>query len=353
MPLDQPQDLIDKRVDEFRMSFGDHLEDLRRRLILALVGVAVASAGTFYFGREIVAWLLRPLVHVLAIYGLPTQAYVFGVATGFTIFMKVSFIAGLIIAFPWVCYQLWKFVEAGLYSGERRIVLTILPFSALMSLLAVLFLYYVMLPVTLVFMVGFTVSYPVPEVDLDTAGPLDPLTVMMAELGGAAGPTIEQVEPTHAPDAAPVVRLPMLEADPPSPVEGQAWIKLPQRELRVWIGGRVVRYAAAQAQSAMQPLIGVSEYINFVALLALGLILAFQLPVVMLILGASGIIEPAQIAAYRKYALFICFVAGAVLTPTADPFTLLVLAVPLYALFELGLLLMRVAYRQPPYPVED
>ena len=67
MPLDQidyEPKRKDTRMDEVRMSFGDHLEDLRRRLLLALIGPVVTSAAGLYYGREIVGWLVRPLAQV-------------------------------------------------------------------------------------------------------------------------------------------------------------------------------------------------------------------------------------------------------------------------------------------------
>jgi sec-independent protein translocase protein TatC len=80
--------------------------------------------------------------------------------------------------------------------------------------------------------------------------------------------------------------------------------------------------------------------------LALGVVIAFQLPVVMLILGWSQLVSPYWLAQYRKYCVFACFALGAIFTP-ADPVSMLVLALPLWGLFELGVLLMKLTYRQP------
>ena len=73
------------------------------------------------------------------------------------------------------------------------------------------------------------------------------------------------------------------------------------------------------------------------------------MPVFMLVLGWTGLIDPARIAKFRKYALFVCAVAGAMLTP-ADPVSMFILWLPLYTLFEFGLLLMRIVdpYKHPP-----
>jgi sec-independent protein translocase protein TatC len=77
-------------------------------------------------------------------------------------------------------------------------------------------------------------------------------------------------------------------------------------------------------------------------MVALGIVVGFQLPVVMLILGRTGLIDARQIAAVRTYGVFGCFAAAAILTPT-DVISMVIMALPLWALFEIGLLLMRLA----------
>lgn len=335
------------------MSLGEHLEELRARLILALVGVGVASIVTLYMGRQIVGWLVQPLARELRHLGLPPQTYNLGVTTGFSVYLKVSLVGGLILASPWVIYQLWKFIEAGLYQSERRVVLTVLPFSALMSGLGVLFMYYFMLPVCLAFLIGFAASYPPPAVD---SGGGFPLSHWLADVVGSySGRQVEHLPSTAMPDdqaagsgqagvSAPAARLPVLREDPADAVEGQAWIKLPERELRVFFGGRVHAFAPLVGASLVQPWIELGDYIGFVTLLTLGIVIAFQLPVVMLILSWTGVLAPADLSRYRKYCVFGCFVLGSVLTP-ADPVSMFVLALPLWGLYELGLLLMRLTYR--------
>src|SRR5512141_352616 len=95
--------------DQFSMSFGEHLEELRRRLIHALIGVVIALLITMAYGRDIVTWLYQPLAEVQRQAGLPTQTYTRSAMSGFMVYMKVSFVAGLILAAPWIIYQFWKF----------------------------------------------------------------------------------------------------------------------------------------------------------------------------------------------------------------------------------------------------
>ncbi len=350
MPLDQPANPLAERVDESRMSFGDHLEELRMRLLLALAGPLLVSVGTLYYGRALVSWLQQPLAQVQAALDLPTQTYAFTPLTGFAVYMKVSLVSGLIIAFPWVAYQLWKFVESGLYAHERKVAYIIAPFSAVMSVAGVLFLYYLLLPISLAFFLFFNSSFPPAEVpDPGEGGWWQVLTGLTVRgsgfsgaddaLSGADAPPMIASEP-HA------IQIPTLSIDPTDPTEGQLWIKAPEHELRAYIGGEVYRYLPFKVGSSVQSMLGLNDYINLVALLALGVVVAFQLPVVMLILGWSGVVDPHWLGRYRKYCLFGCAAVGAVLTP-ADPISMLVLAVPLYTLFELGLMLMRLTYRGP------
>lgn len=350
MPLDQPPNPIVERVEESRMSFGDHLEELRMRLLLALAGPLLVSAVTLYYGRSLVSWLQRPLAQVQAALDLPTQTYAFTPLTGFAVYMKVSLVTGLIVAFPWIAYQLWKFVESGLYAHERRVAYIIAPFSAVMSVLGVLFLYYLLLPISLAFFLFFNSSFPPPDVpDPGEGGLWQTITGLTIRSSGFDNrdENTELIAPPITVDAdTPPMQLPMLLDDPAEPVDGQVWIKLPEHELRTFISGKIYRYLPFQIGSSVQSMLGLNDYINLVALLALGVVVAFQLPVVMLILGWSGFIDPRWLGRYRKYCVFGCAAIGAILTP-ADPISMLVLAIPLYALFELGLLLMRLAYHRP------
>ena len=339
-----------------RMSLSDHLADLQRRLILAFAGPLFGSLISLYFGRQIVAWLLKPLAQVLVAFNLPPQAYAFGVPTGFAVFVKVSIVCGLVLSSPWVCYQLWKFVEAGLYPFERKVVLIVAPFSAIMSTLGVLFLYYILLPICLAFMIFFTTSFPAMEVPPPGEGGLiQRLTGLTIRSSGMTSELEDSSNSTNSPITVPEVEpaltsplhIPILDKDPSPLVEGQLWIKLPQRELRAYFGGRIHRFLPYHSQSIVQPLLDINKYINFVALLALGIIVAFQLPVVMLILSWSGFVNPQWLLKYRKYCVFACFTLGAVLTP-ADPLSMMVLALPLWLLYELGLVLMRMSYRPLP-----
>lgn len=355
MPLDQ----IDHepkptktRIDEMRMSFGDHIEDLRRRLVLALMGPLIASVLGLVYGRHIVGWLVKPLAQVLQYFDLPPQTYNLAVTTGFGVYMKVGLIVGLILSSPWVVYQLWKFIQSGLYEHERRAAYWVAPFSAVMSVLGVLFLYYVLLPISLAFLIYFTIGYPA----LDTSGPPQ---------GGIIGWVLSAYPEPNAtaitldpsgisPDeaASQTAYFPVLDKDPEDPGQGQYWIKQPEGQLRFHFNGRTSAIIPRTSGSMLAPMIEIGQYISFVTMMAFAVVISFQLPVVMMILGWTRLIEPSLLSKYRRYCIFACFVLGAILTP-ADPISMFALAMPLWGLFELGLVVMRMAYGKPKASTDD
>src|SRR5690606_5437154 len=123
-------------LDELRMSFGDHLDELRKRIIYALLGLALVFGVTLYYGSTIILWLLTPLANAQRQAGL-TPMTVTGITSGFTTYVMVAFFAALIIAMPWVLYQLWQFIATGLYPEERKAIVLIAPLSGFMALLGV------------------------------------------------------------------------------------------------------------------------------------------------------------------------------------------------------------------------
>ena len=340
------------------MAFGEHLEELRRRVIRALIGVGVLLLGTMYLGTDIIGWLIRPLVHAMHEAGLPPRVVFLNATTAFTAWLKVSLLAAFILAIPWVVYQLWKFVESGLYTRERRVVYLVAPFSGAMTLLGVLFLYYVMLPVALAFFVNFSAGFPVVVADRPT--PMDRVSRYVRLFTRSQAPAEEAVNgqsPQPAPNPPPqdkppdgaadekpipIVTVPAVDHDPADPQPGQIWYHRDKRALRMHLDGKILTFNASAASSfEMMP--NIELYLKLVLVMAIGVAAAFQLPVLMLIAGWSGIVDPRALGRARKYAVFVCFCLGAVLTP-ADPISMVMLALPLWLLFEFGLVLMRRTY---------
>jgi len=119
------------RHEDFpKMTLGEHLEELRRRIIYALLGVALALAVALALGRQLIELIEYPYAVAMARAGLKPQLAVLAISGGFTMWATVALYAALVAASPWVFYQLWMFVAAGLHTHERRWIVWAVPFSA-------------------------------------------------------------------------------------------------------------------------------------------------------------------------------------------------------------------------------
>jgi len=132
------------------MSFFDHLEELRWRIIKSVAAIIVTSIACAFFSDFLVQTvLLSPLraahlkVQVLTPYGI------------MLLYMEVVLFAGLIIAMPVILYQVWKFIAPGLMPNERHYVWRIVFFTTFCFLLGVVFGYFVLVPTALAFFAGF------------------------------------------------------------------------------------------------------------------------------------------------------------------------------------------------------
>lgn len=300
--------------DGFSMPLGDHLEDLRRRLILGLLGLAPIAIGAFIVGRQVLAWLTVPALEQLMAAGQPPMLINTGPFETFTAYMQLSLVASILVGSPWLLYQLWRFIAPGLYPTERKLVHLLVPMSAILAVVGTLFLYFVVLPVMLRFFFNFG-----------------------ATLGDSSPPQVP------LPPGVTLPTLPMFRGDPIDAPAGSVWINLLDQQLRVALpDGDGVRTLGAPLVSTggVVPQLRVSEYVSTVLNLALAFSVAFQTPVVVLVLGWTRIVQASLLRKYWKWAVMVAVVLGAVLTPTADPLTMTLLTVPLYGLYELGLFML-------------
>ena len=134
-------------LDDRTMPLLGHLEELRWRLVKALLAVVVAFVPTYAFVTTLFTLLLRPL------YRLPDAPPIVGLAPTEAFFakLKVAFIAAIFAASPVVFYQLWQFVAPGLYQNEKRYVIPFVLFASLFFLLGAGFCYQVVLPIAYAF----------------------------------------------------------------------------------------------------------------------------------------------------------------------------------------------------------
>ncbi|MGE0591554.1 MAG: twin-arginine translocase subunit TatC [Vicinamibacterales bacterium] len=139
-----------------RMSFLEHLDELRKRIIWAVGSVFVGFIIAFAFITPIFEFIMRPLQSALPaggtlVYTEPTEA--------FTLYIKIAAIAGLLIASPAVMTQVWLFIAPGLYSHEKRLAIPFIALSSSFFVLGAAFSHYIVFPMTWAFFVGFTTDY--------------------------------------------------------------------------------------------------------------------------------------------------------------------------------------------------
>jgi sec-independent protein translocase protein TatC len=306
------------------MSLGDHLEELRARLILALLGLVIGAVASLAFGKHILHFMEKPYngairarlakieaprvqSDILAFVELyfetltkelatdpntskidPNQVEFFrqvsvktvaawaekmktlaeeaplplsarlqtlAPAEAFMAYMKIAFIAGLLLTSPWVFYQIWMFVAAGLYPHERRYVRTAVPFSAGLFIVGALFFLFAIAPLTLRFFLSF---------------------------------------------------------------------------------GDIVSVANNWT---------LQRYISFITILMLVFGIAFQTPIAVYVLVRTGLVSLPALRRSRKYVLLTIFIVAAVATPP-DIISQVSLGIPLYGLFEVGMILAYIAEKK-------
>ena len=240
---------VDNKPDLFdtSMSLGDHLEELRLRVILALTGFVAAFMLAVGFGKLIISFIERPYISVM---GSDARLQSLAPADGFTTYMEIAMIAAIVVSSPWIFYQLWMFVGAGLYPHEKRYVYLAVPFSAGLFITGALFFIFVIAPVTLKMLVLFNKEV----------------------LGVASNFTFK-------------------------------------------------------------------DYVLFINIMMLVFGITFQTPIAIFFLNKMGLISVEAFRKSRRFVMLGAVVLAAVATPGSDMFSLFALAIPMYLLFELGILL--------------
>src|SRR5262249_25389671 len=131
------------------MSFGDHLEELRRRSIRALLPPIPIAIVAFCFADRIRDVMNAPLLRALQANGQSDALQTLGVTETMGVDIKLAFVVALVVSAPWILYQVWRFVEPGLYEQERRFARFLVPGSMVLVVVGLLVLYFILLPLTL------------------------------------------------------------------------------------------------------------------------------------------------------------------------------------------------------------
>lgn len=242
--------MTDANESDPELSLIDHLLELRNRLIRAVVAIAVAMIAMVPFARQLYSIVSEPLVS-----RLPEGASMIAidVASPFLAPFKLVLILALLVAMPYVIYQVWAFVAPGLYRHEKRIARPLLFAATILFYVGCLFAYFVVMPIVF----GF----------------------------------ITKIAP-----------------------------------------------------SGVEVMTDINRYLDFVLVMFLAFGLSFEVPVVTVVLVAMGVVTPQALASARGYVVVGVFFVAMLITPP-DMISQTLLALPVWALYELGIVFARMVQR--------
>ena len=319
-------------LEPSRMSFGDHLDELRRCLMLALGGVAITTVAALAMGNHILEFIFQPLWFVQQANGLQPRVQALSPIDGFASYLKIGLMTGLIVAMPWVLYQVWRFVASGLYEKERRFATRLTIASTGLFAVGVLFLYYIVLPIVLQFFITFNSR-------------LDSSSVRATAFQRLL--TSESPKPQPVAPDLDTLHVPVFDEDPADPDAGELWVNAQTRRLvlQTRTGPWSIPFEPGATVHAVESQFAISAYISFVLMLALAFGIAFETPVVVFFLAWTGLVTTAKMASSRRHVLGGMVIMAAVMTPP-DVVSQLLLAGPMYALFEIGICVAKVVERR-------
>lgn len=320
--------------DDVRMTLGEHLEELRTRLIRALIGLFIGAVVCYMFVDYVEGFLIWPVDAIYQSRGLDADIRTLGPAERFMTDLKVAIIVGLIVSAPYSITQIWGFIAAGLYPNERKWVRGFAPVSIALFFTGAIFLIVVVNPLLLKFLLTYGTELP------DVAQYM-PEFLLRSEMPPRIGAESAATQPTSRP--APEA-IPAFPNDPPEGfAHGVPWVNLMRGEIRIRYQEKtyVLSHLREVGQTRVVPDIRLAEIIPFTLQLAAAFGIGFQVPVVVAFLAALGIFSAADMAKFRRHVIFIMSIAAAVFTPSPDPFSMMMLLVPMVGLFEAGLLVAR------------
>ena len=237
---------LDEIPEEVEMSLFDHLEELRQRIFYSLIAIVMGMVGCFIFVKPLVQWLEIPARGVKFLQLAPGEF--------FFVSLKVAGYSGLLIASPFILYQIIQFVLPGLTRRERRLLGPVVLGSSVLFFVGLAFSYLVLIPAALKFFINY---------------------------------------------GADVVE--------------QSW--------------------------------SIERYFEFILLLMFSTGLAFQIPVIQLVLGFLGIISSQKMLAGWRFVVLGAVILGAILTPSTDPLTQSLLAGAVLGLYGGGIGMVKLIER--------
>ncbi|MBC7782670.1 MAG: preprotein translocase subunit TatC [Burkholderiales bacterium] len=312
MPI-APLDYTPADPDSYKMTIGEHLEELRRRLIFAIIGFAVAMGVSLYFGKDMLSIFCKPMIDVLLENEVNPMLFISNISDGFMVYIQVSMISAAVMASPWIVWQFWLFVASGLYPQERKTITRYIPLSLGLLIGGLMFVYYLVLPWTLQFLMAFSISIPMPGVASTLAQPSTQSAVVPLQVPKFAG------DPVNAPDLS-------------------MWFDTSQQRLKIMLAGKV-RVVQFLADNLVSPQLQLPEYVDMVMGMLVVFALSFQLPIVIMALARIGILDVETLRGTRKMVYFVMAILASIITPGDVITATVALMVPLCLLFEFGIIL--------------
>jgi sec-independent protein translocase protein TatC len=304
--------------DDYRMTVGEHLEELRSRLIRGLAGALVGLLICLPVGRQMLAILLQPLLRALDAYNVNPAVFSHEVTEPFMCWIWVSVIGSAFISGPWLVYQLWQFVASGLYPHERKYVTKYVPLSIILLLTGFAFVYFVVLPLTLRFFLAFLMAMPA-----------------MFPTGHPAGASAS-TQPTY---------IQALSADPPVTDHYRMWFNTVEHRVKINIDGSIQSIPFG-GDSVIIPQFTLSDYLSMVFRLMITFGLCFQMPLVVLALATLNIATIDDHKRFRRYVYFAMTILAAAVSPGDAVTAMIALLIPLIFLYEFGIFLATMSQRR-------
>ena len=137
------------------MSFLEHLEELRRRLIYSIIAMVVGFFACWGYAENIFSLMERPIMEALRRNGLSEKLVYLSPTEPFNLYLKIGFMAGIFVAAPFILYQVWMFISPGLYRTEKRYVLPFMVSTIGLFMAGGYFGYRLVYPAALDFLIGY------------------------------------------------------------------------------------------------------------------------------------------------------------------------------------------------------
>lgn len=165
-PTTPPPDPEEEQLNGKQMSFLEHLEELRKRLLYSIYSLIVGAAVSFYFADNIYGYLSRPLTDTLtALHMSPKLAY-FNPVDPFNLYIKLSLLGGIFLASPFILWQLWLFISPGLFRHEKKYVWPFITLTSGLFITGGFFAFKLAFPAALKFLVGYGSRFT-PVIDIN------------------------------------------------------------------------------------------------------------------------------------------------------------------------------------------